>query len=179
MATDIYYDDSALMALIEALSPAERKRGLKNAFSHIGTQLRKKAVQNMRQAVGAKVSGSSTFRSNKNTERGIRKVMFRRDLGFRITVGTKRGKVQNLDKKAARELAIVALWAEGGTDSRKTRNTRTKRGIIGKGRTTGSMPAFRFMEHTKANGYEQATAMLEKEIITSIEKIAQKRGGIK
>lgn len=176
MVTDIYYDDRALMELIEALSPKERIKGMRNAFSRIGTQMRKRAVQNMRQAVGEKVSGSSTFRSNKNTERGIRKVMSRRNLGFRITVGTRRGKVRNLDTKAAREQTIVALLAEGGTGKRKTRNTRTKRGIIGRGRYTGSMPAFRFMERTKANAYEEATAMLEKEIIKSIEKIAHKKG---
>lgn len=181
----IYYDDTRLRQMIEALSPAQRKKALKGAFSSIGTKIRKQAVANMRQATAAKKTGSGTFASNRYVEKGIRKVNYRRVLGFRITVGTRKRKVsysgmddstRNMAKKRNREEAIVALWAEGGTVGRKTRSRRTKRGRMGRGRNTGAMPAFRFMEKTKATGFDEATRLVESEILKSIEKTAARYG---
>ena len=182
---DIYYDDTRLRRMIEELSPAHRRKALKGAFSSIGTKIRREAVLNMRRATAAKKTGPGTFASNKYVERGIRKVNYRRVLGFRLTVGTKKQKVsyagmddktRSVAAKRNRESAVVALWAEGGTVGRKTRSTRTKRGRVGRGRPTGAMPAFRFMEKTKETGFEQATELVGAEVIKSIEKTALKYG---
>lgn len=171
--------------MYEELTPAYRRKALKGAFSAIATKLRKEAVGNMRSATASKKTGPSGFASNRFVERGIRKVMYKRSLGFRITVGTKKRKVDysGLDEKGRkakskqeRESAIVALWAEGGTVGRNTRKTRTKRGIRGRGHATGFMPSFRFMEKTKSIGFKEANRILEEEIIKSLEKTVTKYG---
>ena len=80
MSNDIYYDDSQLMRLFEALSPQARLKAMRGAFLNSAKELRKVAVANFR---------SSGIKTSRDSERGIRAVRYKRTLGYRVTVGTK------------------------------------------------------------------------------------------
>ena len=153
---DFYYDDRRLMSMFEELEPRRRVQAMRGALRQAANEVRKKAVENLR---------ASKLNSNRDVEKGIRSVVWKRSLGFRVTIGTKKKRAKNESKARARR-AIVPLWAEGGTDERHT----------GRGRRTGEMPAFRFMEATKGSMTDVETMVKEK-IVANIEKTSLKYGG--
>lgn len=159
---DFYYDDRRLMSMFEELEPRRRVQAMRGALRLAANELRKKAVENLR---------SSKLNSNRDVEKGIRSVVWKRSLGFRVTIGTKKKRAKNESKARARR-AIVPLWAEGGTDERHTGRSS----FSGRGRRTGKMPAFRFMEATKESMTDVETTVKEK-IVANIEKTSLKYGG--
>jgi len=174
------YDDSQLMKMLEMLSPQERKKAIKAAFRKMGMKVRDIARSNLRLSMPG---------ANKNVEKGIRVVVYRNKLGFRVTVGTKKsrvnykgatGKALTEAKKKERE-KIVPLWAEGGTENRVTATSGQRFGIRwksrGRGHRTGRMKPYLFMEKTKGEALEQTGDTAEKEIIEQIFKVAVKYGG--
>ena len=78
--SDIRYDDSNLQRLFSELAPKRRKQALKGAFRKAAKKVRSVAVQNLR----------SSMNSDRDLERGIRALIWKRKAGFRVTVGTKR-----------------------------------------------------------------------------------------
>ena len=80
MANGVTYDDSRLTRLMEALSPAQRERALRNAFRAEARKVRKAAVKNLR---------GSGLKVNAEVEKGVRAVVYRQVAGFRVTIGTK------------------------------------------------------------------------------------------
>lgn len=170
---DFYYDDTRLRKLFEALSPKERQKALKGAFRKAANDLRKLAVQNLR---------TSGLRSNRDVEKGIRAVVWKRNLGFRVTIGTKRKSRSKTENRAKALRSIVPLWAEGGTEDRYS--TRTRYSKLGnlrwrrhdpKGKYRGRLDAYGFMEKTKneATGVEEN---LKQAIIDKIEQAVRKAG---
>ena len=162
---EFYYDDSRLMQMFEALEPKRRATALRGAFRQAAQELRKKVLTNLRQ---------SGLGGGKAVERGVRAVVWKRSLGFRVTIGTKKRKVdysglsssERRSKAYKEKLAIVPLWAEGGTHDRQRRG----------GGRTGAMPAYLFMEKTKAS-QPQMEETLKRKIVENIEKTAKKYGG--
>lgn len=170
---DFYYDDTRLQRLFEELSPKERQKALKGAFRRAASSLRKVAVANLR---------SSGLQSNRDVEKGIRAVVWKKSLGFRITIGTKRtrykGEANDSAAKRRRKLAVVPLWAEGGTEdrySKRTKRTKLGRWVDPKGKYRGRLSAYGFMTKTKGetDGVEEE---LKTAIIAQIERAARKNG---
>lgn len=168
----IEYDDRKLRQMFAELEPNRRAQGMRNAFSRVARSLRKSAVAEMRQQLkGAKDT-------QKTLDRGIRMVNYRKVLGFKVTVGTKK----HHDFSKSRGFHItrqglskpVLIWAEDGTTSRRTSGGSWRKRK--KSRSTGAMPRFGFMESTKIKESTQVDAKLKREMVESVTKIALKYG---
>lgn len=168
------YDDTRLQQLFAELEPKRRVQALKGGFRKEAARVRKTAVNNLR---------SSGIKSSKDLEQGIRSVVFKRTAGFRITVGTKSGKGgkgeagyhtnrQGLKKP-------ILLWAEMGTDERRTKpkkGTRRRANRLRGAHSTGRMPRYGFMEHTLNGVRDTVTAEVHDMVIENVQKIARKYG---
>lgn len=186
----LVYDDRNLYMLFDSLSPKERLRALKGAFRREANNVRRVAVNNLR----------GSIRSDRDLERGIRALVFKRKAGFRVTIGTK-----SANKKTGKGEAgyhtnrqglkkPVLIWAEEGTVSRKVKHriwAKSKTGkeypswgrfkgagggfrMAGKGR--GCMKRYGFMRKTLDQVKNTVTDSLHKEIHDYIHKVAKKHG---
>lgn len=89
MAEPLTYDDSELQKLFEEMSPKERKKLFRGTSGRTATMVRRTAVSNLRK----------TLNSNKALEKGIRKVVSKKSIGFRVTIGSKKMKGRNKGKR--------------------------------------------------------------------------------
>lgn len=169
MARDIEYDDSNLMKLFAELSPKNRARAIKGALRRAANKVRKAAISKLR----------SSIHSNKQLERGVRAIVFRGKIGFRVTVGSKntkkRGKQESRSKKEKSKDHIL-IWAEDGTKERKTRSESQIFKRRRAGHNTGRMKRYGFMDSTQKEVSDSVTSDLHNEIINSIQKTAKKYG---
>lgn len=188
MASDISYDCRNLQRLFEELTPKRRAQAIKGALRRAANTIRRVAVNNLR----------SSLNSNRDLERGVRAMVWKRQAGFRVTVGPKaasrktgkgeRGyylsrKIRTrMDKKKRTGVKIiepkgkpVLMWAESGTNIRKTKThgwfTRSR-----KGHSTGRMKRYGFMARTKSETEANVTSMLHTEIINNVKRVAKKYG---
>lgn len=168
----ITFDDTKLRKLLFELEPKRRMQAVKGAFRKTATKVRKTAASNLR---------SSGLHAPKGMEKGIRQILYKRTPGFRVTIGTRKanpktGKGESGMHVNRRGLKKpILLWAEGGT---KPRSTKSRRRIFGgrKGHPTGSMPAYKFMEKTRAQVKGNVTDELRQAMEESIIKTARKYG---
>lgn len=180
MAEKIYYDDTQLQKMFEALEPKARVRMFKGALRRSATAVRRVAVANLR----ARMQGSSPA-----LEKGIRALVFKRTLGFRVTVGTKRAskdgkkKAQGFHTNRRGLDKPVLIWAEDGTQRRYTGVHRSsakryQRAVANRSKKgyRGKMPALRFMEDTKNQSLPTISARLQDEIVNGVVKTAKKYG---
>ena len=172
MASDISYDCRNLQRLFEELTPKRRAQAIKGALRRAANTIRRVAVNNLR----------SSLNSNRDLERGVRAMVWKRQAGFRVTVGPKAasrktGKGERGYHTNRRGLKKpVLMWAEGGTDSRRTKSktrifTRSR-----KGHSTGRMKRYGFMARTKSETEANVTSMLHTEIINNVKRVAKKYG---
>lgn len=109
-------------------------------------------------------------------------MVWKRQAGFRVTVGPKAasrktGKGERGYHTNRRGLKKpVLMWAEDGTDSRRTKSktrifTRSR-----KGHSTGRMKRYGFMARTKSETEANVTSMLHTEIINNVKRVARKYG---
>lgn len=152
---DFYYDDTRLQRLFEALTPKQRAKALRGGLRKAAYNLRKAAVKNLR---------DSGLASNPIVEKGIRALVYKGVLGMRVTIGTR--------KKGGDIRTWVPLWAEGGTDDRRTRKGRY-RGRMG---APGATFIPGFMTRTLQREGEKQGTNLKTAIINYIEKTAKKYG---
>lgn len=164
-------DMTRAFKLLEELEPKYRKRAIHGGIRRTAAKLRKTVVANLK---------ASGLKWNKEVIKGVRPVIYRKVVGFKITVGTKKQKKLDYDgmstieknkTKAFRRLRIVPLWAEGGTVERRTKG----KGFFGKGASRGSMRAYRFMEKSKPELIVVENSM-RKEIYDNIERTVKKYG---
>ena len=116
MARSIDYNDENLQRLFAELEPKRRLQAIKGGFRREANQVRKTAINNLR----------SGIQSNKDLEKGVRAIVFKRKAGFRVTVGTKRagknGKGEagfHTNRQGLKK--PILIWAEEGTKNRKTK----------------------------------------------------------
>ena len=164
------YDDTQLQKLFTEMDVKHRKRALKGAFRREANQVRRTAINNLR----------SSLHSNRDLEKGIRAIVFKKAAGFRVTIGTKKAnrktgkgeKGMHINRQGLKK--PVLIWAEGGTEQRKTKTrvfVRERRG-----HNTGRMKRYGFMRKTKTDVADKVTDDLHNEITKSIEKTASKYG---
>lgn len=171
------YDDSQLMKLFEELSPKNRKKALKSAMTRAGGQVRKEAIKNLQ---GATNHNGVRLKTDSYLGKGIRRINYKKVLGFRVTIGSKRRNKSgssvwtdysyHLNHRG--NLKPVLIWAEGGTVQRRTRTFRHKFKQLNRGR----MDSYGFIEKTKKEMSTKVEEMMKSEIVNSIQRIARKYG---
>lgn len=166
------YDDTQLQKLFTEMDVKHRKRALKGAFRREANQVRRTAINDLR----------SSLHSNRDLEKGIRAIVFKKAAGFRVTIGTKKAnrktgkgeKGMHINRQGLKK--PVLIWAEGGTEQRKTK-TKTRVFVRERrGHSTGRMKRYGFMRKTQTDVRDKVTADLRNEIVESVTKTANKYG---
>lgn len=166
------YDDTQLQKLFTEMDVKHQKRALKGAFRREANQVRRTTINNLR----------SSLHSNRDLEKGIRAIVFKKAAGFRVTIGTKKAnrktgkgeKGMHINRQGLKK--PVLIWAEGGTEQRKT---KTKTRVLVRERrshNTGRMKRYGFMRKTQTDVRDKVTADLRNEIVESVTKTANKYG---
>ena len=169
MAQTIEYDDTNLQRLYSELDPKRRRQALRAGFRKEAQKVRKVAVSNLR---------SSGIRTDRDLEKGIRALVFKQQLGFRVTIGTSNGaKKAGYHKNRQGLEKPVLLWAEGGTKQRRTKGNGGRRFQRKRGsHPTGAMPAYGFMSKTKSQTETGITEDLKTMVTEQVIRIARKYG---
>lgn len=174
MARDIDYDDRNLQQLFAELEPKRRLQAIKGGLRREANRVRKTAVNNLR----------GSMRSDKDLEKGVRAIVFKRAVGFRVTIGTKRagkngkGGAGFHTNRQGMEKPIL-IWAEDGTEERKTkpkRDTRRRAAGLRASRRTGRMKRYGFMAQTLSSVRDTVTANTRELITDNVQKVAKKYG---
>lgn len=168
------YDDRELQKLFSELEPKRRLQALKGGFRREANQVRKTAVNNLRASV----------KSNKDLEKGVRSVVFKRSAGFRVTIGTKKadryGKGEaGFHTNRRGEKKPILIWAEEGTKERKTKPKMGNRRRASRSREahrTGRMKRYGFMEQTLNATRDSVTREIHEMVSDNIQKVAKKYG---
>jgi hypothetical protein len=174
MSATLDYDDGNLQQLFADLEPKRRIQALKGGFRKEANKVRKTAVNNLR----------SSLHSNKDLEKGVRAIVFKRKAGFRVTVGTKRA---NKDGKGEAGYHTnrqglkkpILIWAEMGTAERKTKpkqGTRRRAARLRSSHKTGRMRKYGYMEQTLNDVRDTVTADIHEMVTESVEGLAKKYG---
>lgn len=174
MARDINYDDRNLQRLFADMEPKRRLQAIKGGFRKEANLVRKTAINNLRNSI----------RTDKDLEKGVRAIVFKRKAGFRVTVGTKKA-----NKSGKGEAGFhtnrqglkkpVLIWAEEGTDERRTKpkqGTRRRASRLRASHRTGRMRRYGFMAQTLRSVRDTVTDNVHKMVTENIEKIAKKYG---
>lgn len=174
MARTIDYDDKNLQRLFAELEPKRRLQAIKGGFRREANQVRKTAINNLR----------SSIQSNKDLEKGVRAIVFKRKAGFRVTIGTKRagknGKGEagfHTNRQGLKK--PVLIWAEEGTAERKTKpkqGTRRRAARLRASHRTGRMKRYGFMAQTLTGVRDTVTADIQKMVTENVEQVAKKYG---
>lgn len=174
MAKDIDYDDRNLQRLFADMEPKRRLQAIKGGFRKEANLVRKTAINNLRNSI----------RTDKDLEKGVRAIVFKRKAGFRVTVGTKKA-----NKSGKGEAGFhtnrqglkkpVLIWAEDGTDERRTKpkqGTRRRASRLRASHPTGRMKRYGFMAQTLRSVRDTVTDNVHKMVTDNVEKIAKKYG---
>lgn len=174
-SSPLTYDDSGLQGLFEDLAPKQRVKALRGAFRREANRVRRAAINNLHGSIGG----------DKELDKGVRAIVFRRKAGFRVTIGTRRANKKGKGergyyisrKRRGKPYAAgkpVLIWAEEGTAWRRTRG----RGFLKRrgGHSTGRMKRYGFMRKTLSEVRGSVTGTLHKEIIDQLKKAAKKNG---
>lgn len=174
MARTFDYDDKNLQRLFAELEPKRRLQAIKGGFRREANQVRKTAINNLR----------SSIQSNKDLEKGVRAIVFKRKAGFRVTIGTKRagknGKGEagfHTNRQGLKK--PVLIWAEEGTAERKTKpkqGTRRRAARLRASHRTGRMKRYGFMAQTLTGVRDTVTANIHKMVTENVEQVAKKYG---
>jgi hypothetical protein len=174
MARSIDYNDENLQRLFAELEPKRRLQAIKGGFRREANQVRKTAINNLR----------SSIQSNKDLEKGVRTVLFKRKAGFRVTVGTKRagknGKGEagfHTNRQGLKK--PILIWAEEGTEERKTKpkqGTRRRAARLRTSHRTGRMKRYGFMAQTLRSVRDTVTNNIHEMVTDNVKKVAEKYG---
>ena len=174
MARDIDYDDRNLQQLFADLEPKRRLQAVKGGFRKEANRVRKTVINNLR----------SSIRTDKDLEKGVRAIVFKRKAGFRVTVGTKKagknGKGEagfHTNRQGLKK--PILIWAEDGTEERKTKpkqGTRRRAARLRASHRTGRMKRYGFMAQTLSSVRDTVTANIHEMVTENVQKVAKKYG---
>ena len=174
MARDIDYDDRNLQQLFADLEPKRRLQAVKGGFRKEANRVRKTAINNLR----------SSIRTDKDLEKGVRAIVFKRKAGFRVTVGTKKagknGKGEagfHTNRQGLKK--PILIWAEDGTEERKTKpkqGTRRRAARLRASHRTGRMKRYGFMAQTLSSVRDTVTVNIHEMVTENVQKVAKKYG---
>lgn len=159
--------DKLTKALME-LEPKRRIKAVKGAFRKAATKVKKQAASNLRQ---------SDYRSNSSLEKGIRPIVGKKQAGFRVTIGTKKGKkASGWHTNRRGQTLPILIWMEQGTKERYTKTQTKVYKRKRKGHFTGSIQAQGFMEQTKHDMKDRITEDFREALEESVMKTVKKYG---
>ena len=174
MARDIDYDDRNLQQLFADLEPKRRLQAVKGGFRKEANRVRKTAINNLR----------SSIRTDKDLEKGVRAIVFKRKAGFRVTVGTKKagknGKGEagfHTNRQGLKK--PILIWAEDGTEERKPKpkqGTRRRAARLRASHRTGRMKRYGFMAQTLNGVRDTVTANIHEMVTENVQNVAKKYG---
>ena len=174
MARNIDYDDRNLQQLFADLEPKRRLQAIKGGFRKEANRVRKTAINNLR----------SSIRTDKDLEKGVRAIVFKRAAGFRVTVGTKKagknGKGEagfHTNRQGLKK--PILIWAEDGTEERRTKpkqGTRRRAARLRASHRTGRMKRYGFMAQTLSGVRDTVTANIHEMVTENVQKVAKKYG---
>ncbi|MBQ8793431.1 MAG: hypothetical protein IJZ63_01640 [Clostridia bacterium] len=163
-----------MQRLFAELEPKRRLQAIKGGFRREANQVRKTAINNLR----------SSIQSNKDLEKGVRAIVFKRKAGFRVTVGTKRagknGKGEagfHTNRQGLKK--PVLIWAEEGTKERQTKpkkGTRRRAARLRASHRTGRMKRYGFMAQTLTSVRDTVTTNIHEMVAENVQKVAEKYG---
>lgn len=186
----IEYDDQALRKFFAEMDPKQRTKVLRGGFRTMASTFRKAAINNLR----------AEMNSNADLEKGVRAIVFKQTLGFRVTVGTTMRRTKDrhgwqgvhgfyanrqVRKNPTRySIRPVLIWAEDGTVPRRTKGERkvhkTERGFrkayAYNGAYRGRMRRYAFMVKAKEQTASSLTQKAQESLIKYTVKIAKKYG---
>lgn len=169
--------DQSFGSVYKALDLKAQRKAMRSAMRRESNRLRKKAVDNLRSSGIGPGTGH-------NLSKGIRARVWseKYGAGFSVTVkphkaNRKTGQAEaSMHKNRQGLKKPVLLWAEEGTDLRKTK-TKTK--IFTrkrKGHVTGRMRRYGFMRKTDNQAEQTVEQNLFRDFQNNIEKAARKQG---
>ena len=174
MARDIDYNDRNLQQLFADLEPKRRLQAIKGGFRKEANRVRKTAINNLR----------SSIRTDKDLEKGVRAIVFKRAAGFRVTVGTKKagknGKGEagfHTNRQGLKK--PILIWAEDGTEERRTKpkqGTRRRAARLRASHSTGRMKRYGFMAQTLNGVRDTVTANIHEMVTENVQNVAKKYG---
>ncbi len=159
------YNDEQLQRMFAELDPKRRNQALRGAFRMEANKLRKAAVSSLR----------SKMNSNADLEKGVRALVFKQQLGFRVTVGTvnrksrRNGNIQTKGYHTNRfgQEKPVLIWAEDGTKQRRTKSHDAN---------TGRMPRYGFIVEARDQVGPTVTKDIQENLRAYTVKVAKKYG---
>ncbi len=159
---EIVFDESRFLQLWEQLSEENRVKVMRQAYRRSGQKLRQEVIRQIK-------SDSTRLRWDPSMRSSVRLLVFRRKIGFRVTVGTKgRGKnAKGYHTNRNGQQKPVLMWAETGTVDRIRRKN--------KGRT-GKLEPGRFMERARDIAVPAIQEELKDILMTTIVKSAARNG---
>ena len=162
----VTYDDSQLQRLFREMDPKRRTQALKGGFRKEANLVRKQAVISLR---------ATGIRTDRDLEKGIRAVVFRRKPGFKVTVAARRGNMQGKGEKGMHMTRRgvkkpILVWAEMGTAMRRTKGGKRA------SHSTGRMRKYGFMSDTLRQVRPLVTDDLHRMVRENVERIARKYG---
>lgn len=168
-----HYDDTQLQRMFAELEPRRRMQAMRGAFRKAANAVRKAAVGNLRQ---------SGLRSDRDLEKGIRRIVYKQKAGFRVTIGTKTANRKTgkggagFHTNRRGQQKPVLMWAEGGTGQRMTKSKTRIWKRARRSHPTGAMRGYSFMKRTLAQTKDRVTDMLHDNVVKEVTRIARKYG---
>ena len=172
----LQYDDTQLQRLYRELDEKRRLKSMRGAFKREAGRVRKTALDNLRGSIS----------TDRDLESGVRAIVFKQKAGFRVTIGTKKAKrgsnngpglgFHKSRQNPKQSPKPVLIWAESGTEARKTKSKTRVFTRSRKGHSTGRMKRYGFMAKTQRQVVGTVTDSLHREVVRNVERIAKKYG---
>lgn len=159
------YNADELRALMKQLSRRELKKSLKAAYRREAADLRDMATASLRSS-GLQVQGDSS-----DWEEGVRTFIYTGGGGFMVTVKPHGNVGKGIHTNRYGRQKPVLMWAEEGTQSRKTVGRRGR-----KGHDTGSMPGYHFLTRIESQMRSHVEATIGGQLDIEVRKTAKKCG---
>ncbi len=179
MAKNADVDFSKLKAMFAELSSEAREKAIRLAYRKAANIIRDQAVRN---------AVRQMHFHDEDILKGIRSLVFREKIGFRVTDAWKYGSKsprggmwasdwQKDNNPDPRWMPILA-WHEDGTQQRRTRGGLGKRTarLLGTGRRTGALKPKRFIGEAVDQKKDSINDELKKFIINDVRRITKKYG---
>lgn len=146
------------------------KNTLKRAYRAEGKKVRQLALQSLH-STGLNVDGNKS-----DWDKGVRLRIYSKGGGFMVSVKGSKGRSMHVNRQGLQK--PVLMWAEGGTKQRRTKSKTRFFKRLRKQHSTGSMPAYRFLERVTPQSYQMVERDLFKEVEQAAFKVAMKAGMI-
>lgn len=161
--------------VFKVLNVKDQKKAMRSAMRREAKRLQKAAMENLATArSGGKTLGRGT---NQEISSGIRVRVYpeKYGAGFMLSVKPrKNGKGTHRNRKEKKK--PVLMWAEDGTDIRRTKSKTRCFVRIRKGHLTGRMGRYGFMRKTENEASQSTEENLFRDFQANINKSARKQG---